>query len=385
MEEPVKDPHPREIIMVGRWRPVSPVGVDRTIVNLTRQMVALGYRVVVWSPSPDYPAIRKTELPEGIPRFELPVSLAGLRLPRRTLEFVQEQSGRSWLAHFHCAFTPANNAIAARLGCPYTLTPNGPYSPAAFNFSTAFKKRGWLLVSERAYLEKAAFIHALSEQEHSDIQRLCRQPHFVIAPNGISLEGSSAPQGLPVVPAAPGGTTRTLLFLGRLAVHHKGLDRLLSAFAQANVASARLVLAGPDFRSGEARLKKMAGALGIQDRVQFQAAVYGDEKWKVLSQADVFVHFSRWEGIPFAVLEAMSLAKPVLVSRGTNLGDYVIAEQAGWVAPDDDLAGVLRQCLLAPRKELQARGSQAQRLVETQFQWPEIARRVASGYKKYCA
>jgi glycosyltransferase involved in cell wall biosynthesis len=373
-------PNPRRVIMVGRWRPDSANGVDKTIVNLSRELLRLGCAITLWNPTRKTASIRENRIEPGISQFELPVFSGGLRVQQPTCDFIKAESAKAWLAHFHCAFTPANNAIAARLRCPYTLTPNGPYSPAAFNARTWLKKKVWIALSERSYLNRAAFIHALSEYEVAAIQRLCQQKHFVIAPNGIPLEKTPFPR--PSFSTAQ--NSRTILFLGRLAVHHKGLDFLLPAFAKAKVPGWQLVLAGPDFRGGQAALLKLARKLGINQQVQFVGPVYGEEKWKLMEAADLFVHTSRWEGIPFAVLEAMSLGKPVVVSPGTNLGGYIRERRGGWIAEEPDFAIGLKEALLASANELQNRGARARELILQEFQWPTIAQKVFAGYERYC-
>jgi glycosyltransferase involved in cell wall biosynthesis len=59
--------------------------------------------------------------------------------------------------------------------------------------------------------------------------------------------------------------------------------------------------------------------------------VFGREKEALLDSAFVFVHTSRWEGMPFAVIEALATGCPVLVTPATNLGDYVEGFGAGVV------------------------------------------------------
>jgi glycosyltransferase involved in cell wall biosynthesis len=48
--------------------------------------------------------------------------------------------------------------------------------------------------------------------------------------------------------------------------------------------------------------RPLAQELGIAESVSFFGSMSGNEKWDVLRSTDVFVHPSRWEGIPFAVL-----------------------------------------------------------------------------------
>ena len=107
----------------------------------------------------------------------------------------------------------------------------------------------------------------------------------------------------------------------------KGIYDLLPAFAQlcrlnANV---ELVVCG----SGEIeRAKSIAAQCGLNGQVTFAGWVSGPEKRAMLNSADVVVLPSYHEGLPMAILEAMSLGKcvisstvggiPEVISSGTN-------------------------------------------------------------------
>jgi glycosyltransferase involved in cell wall biosynthesis len=100
-----------------------------------------------------------------------------------------------------------------------------------------------------------------------------------------------------------------LLFLGRL-VPEKGCDLLLEAYRQA-ATDLRLVIAGEALHDAgyAARLRAQADA-----RVIFAGYVQGELKEELLSNAYLFVQPSRLEGLPVAVLEAMSYGRYVLAS-----------------------------------------------------------------------
>ena len=53
------------------------------------------------------------------------------------------------------------------------------------------------------------------------------------------------------------------------------------------------------------------------------ARFLGKSKEQVLLDADVFIQTSRTEGLPTAVLEAMSYKIPVLITKGTGLYDDI--------------------------------------------------------------
>jgi glycosyltransferase involved in cell wall biosynthesis len=112
---------------------------------------------------------------------------------------------------------------------------------------------------------------------------------------------------------------------------------------------------------------------GVKNDVRFFGAMSGAEKLKIIANFDAFIHSSRWEGLPMACLEAASLGKPLVVSRGTNMAEYVEQSGAGVVLDETSAAGVARALervdQLYENRQLQPMGENARRLVEKEFSW----------------
>jgi len=104
----------------------------------------------------------------------------------------------------------------------------------------------------------------------------------------------------------------------------------------------------------------------------------GTAKLKVISNFDAFIHSSRWEGLPMACLEAASLGRPLVISRGTNLAEYVEKSGAGLVLDETSAAGVERALERVQRlydhDQLLEMSKNALSLIEKEFSWEENAR-----------
>jgi glycosyltransferase involved in cell wall biosynthesis len=284
------------------------------------------------------------------------------------------------LLHLHSVFTP-NNAWATRLGTPYILTPNGGYSPLVIHGRNRIMKHVWMRWLERGILNGAAAIHAVSPQETRDLETLGVKPPVVLIPNGVESVAQS--------PDAIARRRGDWLFLGRLAIEQKGLDLLLEGYARACGRSPlpRLVIAGPDFRGGRQRLEEMVRRLNLVTRVEIRDACVGAAKEALLASASLFIHTSRWEGLPLAVVEAMGAAVPVMVTPGVNFDEEVLRSEAGWLAgaTPDEIAGAMEIVARAGAEELARRGACARRLVEERFLWSRIAGEMAGLYRKAIA
>ena len=366
-----------KIVIVGRWRPENANGVDAVIQKLIPQYRALGHDVTLWTPSPKFTSLRETSVGDGIPTVELPVLWEGLILPPKTREFVKAKSADYDVVHFHSVFTPANYSIAKFLKCPYVLSPHGGYSRFRMQYRHYWRKLAFFYFLSRPFMKNAAFLHVLSCNEEENIREICpKVKNFVIAPNGFSVEE-------PIIPGQQ-GKRRRLLFMGRLDIQIKGLDRMLNAFSKVQPCNCELAIIGPDFRNNLVSLKRQVQQSGLNEQVVFQGPIYGNKKWQELADCDAFVHFSRAEGLPMGVIEALGCGKPVLITRETNLAELVEKYDAGWIVDKNDFASTLRQFVDASDDELKRRGSNGIRLVQQELVWAKSAQMILDGYERFC-
>lgn len=143
------------------------------------------------------------------------------------------------------------------------------------------------------------------------------------------------------------GTTSaiTVLFVGRIN-GLKGIFELLSAFReirQTEPTDCRLVLAGdgPDLE----RAREWVRTAGIEDNVSFTGWVIGDDKTITFEAADVFVLPSYAEGLPNAMIEAMSCGLPVIMTSVGSIPDVIQNDENGiLIRPRDESS--LREALL---------------------------------------
>ena len=157
---------------------------------------------------------------------------------------------------------------------------------------------------------------------------------------------------------------RYLLFLARIHAI-KGCDLLLNAFRQVanSVPDVDLVIAGPDQMGTQAKLQRMAEQFGIAGRVHWPGFIDGDLKWGALRACDAFVLSSHSENFGVAVVEALAVGRPVLISNRVNIWSEIQDDKAGLVE-DDTLEGtehLLRRWFDLPPAERDAMGARARR------------------------
>ena len=171
------------------------------------------------------------------------------------------------------------------------------------------------------------------------------------------------------------GDARVIGASMRLAAQKDPLG-LIDAFSRihADEPHALLVIVGDGPLRGA--LQQRAAELGIATRVRMPGARDDPERFYPL--CDVFVLPSRYEGLPLALLEAMSMARPVVATRVGQVPAVLSGLEAECVEPGDAdaLAAAMRRALHGPATRPEYR----QRVIE-RFSLERMARDYAAVYE----
>jgi glycosyltransferase involved in cell wall biosynthesis len=128
----------------------------------------------------------------------------------------------------------------------------------------------------------------------------------------------------------------TLLFCGRVG-ERKGTFDLIRAFANLPTEQknrAELIIAGDgDVEQGQ----KLIETLNISEYVTFLGWVNSDQRDKLLAKADVFLLPSYNEGLPMAILEAMSWELPVITTPVGGIPELIISNENGLLVEPGDV------------------------------------------------
>ncbi|OLT46159.1 glycosyltransferase [Cellulosimicrobium sp. CUA-896] len=185
------------------------------------------------------------------------------------------------------------------------------------------------------------------------------------------------------------GTLR-LVTVGRL-VERKGIDTVIEALPA--LPRAELVVAGgprPDRleQDDEARrLRALAQALGVADRVHLVGSVTQDEVRDHMHAADVVVCDPWYEPFGIVPLEAAACGRPVVGAAVGGLLDSVVDGRTGLLVPPRDaaaLAAALQR--LADDPALGERlGSAARVRAERLYSWTAVAASTLESYERVVA
>jgi D-inositol-3-phosphate glycosyltransferase len=184
------------------------------------------------------------------------------------------------------------------------------------------------------------------------------------------------------------GSGRLLLFAGRLE-RLKGVDvaiRALALLRDRNHQDVRLIVLGEDVREGgvrdgveseKERLKAVASAAGVRDRVDFVGSVAHHELPYFYASADVCVMPSYSESFGLVGLEAQACGCPVVASNVSGLRSVVRDEVTGYLIDGHYPALYAERIgrLLADPELAQQMGRRG-RLLAQRFSWTRTADRL---------
>jgi glycosyltransferase involved in cell wall biosynthesis len=228
----------------------------------------------------------------------------------------------------------------------------------------------------RRTLAHAALVIALSEQWRERLLRICPTAKVEVLHNAVALPDAAEARRRE-------DHTRTLLFLGHL-LEDKGVYDLVRAFAAVArlLPELQLVLGGIGNIDA---VRRLATRLEIQERVSCPGWLGPERKSAALRSSTIFILPSYAEGMPMALLEAMSWGLPVIATPVGGIPQLVEHEVNGLlIAPGDvnGLAAAIQRLLQDPalRERL---GSAARTTIEAGFSLDEALAKLSRIYSRF--
>jgi glycosyltransferase involved in cell wall biosynthesis len=366
-------------LLQGRCNPDSANGVDKTIYHLSLQQAAMGHDVHIASITHKPPISISGVTIETFRPARIPIVL-----PANLVATIARLSPD--IVHFHSVYIPYHVILARWLrkeGIPYVVSPHGGCSSELLKHRWYFKLP-WKTFFDTPYLNRALFIHSVGDTDQ--IRAYGVTAPIIVEPNGADQSAipKEAPTN-PILTLKPQWAGRTIfLFLGRLAIAQKGLDLLLAGFSKALSGNKQmaLVIVGPGSKSIIEQINSLLDSLSVTNDVLLAGAAYGPLKYDYLLSSDYFVHMSRWEGLPFSVVEALSCGIPCFVTPSANPAGLFSKYAAGLVVQPsrDAIADGFLTLTQMPQVDREEMREAALELVAKELQWPRIAARLTQAY-----
>lgn len=225
----------------------------------------------------------------------------------------------------------------------------------------------------RHTLEKSSRVIALSDSWKNFVCKYAPNANVIVLPNSVKLSVLSDP-----LSEEPG----RILFLGRMG-KNKGVFELLTAVSvlKSALPEIKLVLGG----DGDVNAVQSAvDDLHIGNWVQICGWIGTGEKAQEFARASVFALPSYDEGLPMAMLEAMSSGKAIVVTTVGGIPEAIQDGVNGLLIPPRDsgaLAAALNRVLTDPllRHTL---ATNARKTIEERFSTDVVTEKLATLYNE---
>ncbi len=377
--------------------------------NLSRELVALGHDVEVFSgpPYPDLdPGVRLTRVP-GLDLYREPdpfrrpalsefrsdvdvleyatMCTAGFPEPRafgtRLHRLLRHRVGDFDVLHDNQTLAPGILALERR-GLPVLTTIHHPISrdrqleiDAAHGWQRISKRRWYGFVQmQRRVARRTSRVLTVSDGSAADIVT-----DFGVDPARISV----VPVGVAVdtfrPPTAPRVAGR-LVTIASADVPLKGVSVLIDALAGLSRDRwSELVIVGP----GSDRTNKALADAGLLDRVEFRSGLSDEELAALIGSAEALVVPSRYEGFSLPAIEAMACGTPVVATSVGALPTLVAGGAGRLVSPNDPvaLATAIGDVLADPELRGRMGAAGRERAVRT-YSWRAVAQQTAALYRE---
>lgn len=370
-------------IVHGKANPNGHNGISRVVYHLNRQEKAQGVQSEIWGLVDDaqthFSHVRDEHVTvECFPR---------VRLPFRRHEIIERliaEKDEIDIVHFHMIWFYDKNIIAKalnRAGIPFVITTHGTYLKPH-----AMTGKRWLarLLYERAYLNAATEIHAITDEEAVNLRAYgYRGPTFT-APNGIALDEIPEARRTDALGELPEVGMARFIWIG-VKRADKNLDALIRAVAilPRDLRAGFIVyLLGPNYQNNEEDYEALASELGVAGNFRFLGPVYDQAKYDALESADVHILPSLSEVFSLAMLDAMACAKPCLVSSGCGYEPWQKGDCFISFEPSPEAIAKAIEQMLARRDDWPAMGRNARAVIERDLNWLVIARTMIENYTR---
>lgn len=307
-----------------------------------RSLMDAGHRVDVACSVEDITEIKLQELGlrvYDIPFRRSPVRTDNLRAFKKIRELVLRE--KYDILHVH---TPVA-AFVARMACRNIPGLKVYYTAHGFHFYKGAPLLNWAVyyTMEKLAARWTDILITMNREDYSNAGKMKLRNNgetFLVHGVGLNTHAILAARKNAAKKREELGIAKdayVVLSVGEL-IKRKNFETSIRAFARMNIQGGVYLICGRG--PLERRLKKIAEELNVADRVIF--AGFRKDIYEILKACDVFLFPSNQEGLPVAVMEAMTAGLPVVCSAVRGNSDLIQNEVNGLVVERRDADGFAR-------------------------------------------
>jgi glycosyltransferase involved in cell wall biosynthesis len=259
---------------------------------------------------------------------------------------IREASPRIDVVHAHSAIGGAVARLAVLVAGLWGCRPAVVYTPHGFAFldGSPARRRGFLAVERILGLTTDRVIGVSpTEAEVAWRRRVVPRERAVAIPNGIDpTTMPTSADGVRARAEEGWDTSPVVMTVARMTPQKDPSTWLRVA---ARIAASRSDVRFVWVWGGETaqEVRDEAHRLGIADRVDFVG--YRPDARRLVAGANVFLLTSRFEGLPYSLIEALAVGVPVVATDVTGTRDVVRHGVTGLLSPAGDVEGLASHVL----------------------------------------
>lgn len=287
----------------------------------------------------------------GIPLRPLPMerkvaSRVNVEAIGTLARMIREASPRIDVVHAHSAIGGAVARLAVLVAGLWGCRPAVVYTPHGFAFldGSPARRRGFLAVERILGLTTDRVIGVSpTEAEVAWRRRVVPRERAVAIPNGIDpTTMPTSADGVRARAEEGWDTSPVVMTVARMTPQKDPSTWLRVA---ARIAASRSDVRFVWVWGGETaqEVRDEAHRLGIADRVDFVG--YRPDARRLVAGANVFLLTSRFEGLPYSLIEALAVGVPVVATDVTGTRDVVRHGVTGLLSPAGDVEGLASHVL----------------------------------------
>lgn len=309
-------------------------GVDVSLRLIVENIDTHNFESIVVQGTKDNDAPFHDKENNAIKRYRLPIfrdisPVKDFKAIVSTYRIIKQEKPQ--LIHAHSA----KGGVIGRVVGMLTGTPS-LFTPQAYSYlsTNSAKKRSVYLAIERFFRKGNSYILASSESER---QRALKEVGF--NPKKVLLYNNSIK---PITEIKELSIPKTwpdeyICTVGRPS-YQKNTELLVrSVFEIKKTRNIHLVLMGVGYHSEELDpIKKLIKELDLEENITMLAWTSREDVFNIVKNSQLYISTSRYEGLPYAVIEAIAMSKACVVSDCDGNRDLIVDGFNGFVIKDEN-------------------------------------------------
>jgi glycosyltransferase involved in cell wall biosynthesis len=198
---------------------------------------------------------------------------------------------------------------------------------------------------------------------------------IAVIPNGIEMKNISVKSGWK--------KTKTVLYLSRIHPK-KGIELLIDAAAQIKdiLVDYRIIIAGEGDMHYIQLLKNRVQEQNMVPVFDFVGSVYGEKKWTLFHNADIFILPTYSENFGIVIAEALASGTPVITTKGTPWEELNTHHCGWWIDNNiDTIAKTLKEAIALSEEEYRQMGIRGRTLITNNYSMEIVAQKMIQLYE----